>query len=111
MRHAALTVIMAFVLTGPPSFSQSHPTQTSDDKPGQVTIVGTVTSFDVGKSIEVNSNGVPHKYDLNNSDIVYSISPEVATGMTVKVMGGAVPPERGARGGKGERVLGIASEL
>ena len=57
--------------------------QSKADPPGEVVITGTVTSFEVGKSIEIDAKGVSHKYDLNNVDILYSISPEVATGTTV----------------------------
>lgn len=61
------------------------PTLTLYGQPGEIVLTGTVTNFDVGKSIEINAKGVVHKYDLNDGDIQYSISPEVATGTTVTV--------------------------
>ena len=54
-------------------------------QPGESTLNGTVTSYDAAKSIEIDSKGTSHKFDLNDGDIQYSISPEVATGMYVTV--------------------------
>src|SRR5262249_6793837 len=54
-------------------------------QPGEQVMTGTVTSFDRARSIEIDVKGVAHKYDLSNADIAYSISPEVATGLTVIV--------------------------
>ncbi len=59
--------------------------QQSNEKAGQVKVTGTVTHYEVAKSIEIDANGVAHKYDLNDSDIVYSIGPEVAEGSAVTV--------------------------
>jgi len=72
-------VVVGLALAGCLALAQS------DGKAGQVTVTGTVTRFEVAKSIEVDSGGVSHKYDLNESDTVYSISPEVAAGRTVTV--------------------------
>jgi hypothetical protein len=76
---------MSMALAALPAFSQDEQAKTSAGKPGQVVTIGKVTNFDVGKSIEVDAKGVPHKYDLNNADMSFSVSPEVATGMTVKI--------------------------
>jgi hypothetical protein len=69
-----------------PAFSKDPPAKPpSADKPGQVTVTGKVTSFDAGKSIEISSKGDRLKYDLTSTDTVYSVSPDVASGMTVKI--------------------------
>lgn len=58
---------------------------TLNAQPGEATINGTVTTYDAAKSIEIDSKGTSHKYDLNDGDIQYSISPEVSTGSYVTV--------------------------
>ena len=71
----ALTLILA----------NAHQAHASDNQAGQVVLNGTVAHYDVAKSIEVTADGTSHKYDLNDADTVYSISPEVAEGSTVTV--------------------------
>jgi hypothetical protein len=82
-KHCAV-IVMALVLGGLLASSVTVYAQ-ADSKAGQIVVLGTVTNYDVGKTIEVDAKGTLHKYDLNNSDITYSISPEVATGVSVKV--------------------------
>ncbi|HEY7336012.1 MAG TPA: hypothetical protein VH639_14080 [Bryobacteraceae bacterium] len=49
-------------------------------------VAGTVKSFDPGKSIDVEVNGVSHKYDLSKTDTLYNISPDVKAGSNVMIM-------------------------
>jgi len=86
MQKTIVTLIISMALAALPVFSQDQPAKASESKPGQMTMVGKVTNFDVGKSIEVDAKGMVHKYDLNNADTTFSIGPEVATGMTVKIV-------------------------
>ena len=87
MQRTIVTLVMSMALAAVPVFSQDPPSaKPSADKPGQVTMTGKVTSFDAGKSIEIDAKGNPLKYDLTSSDTVYSVSPEVANGMAVKVI-------------------------
>ena len=83
LKHCAI-VVMALVLSGVLSSSGTLYAQATSQA-GQTVVVGTVTNYDVGKTIEVDAKGTLHKYDLNNADTTYSISPEVATGVSVKV--------------------------
>lgn len=76
-----ITLLAAFLMLS----GYSSAAQKSDDKAGQSKVTGTVTHYAVAKSIEIDANGVAHKYDLNDSDIVYSIGPEVAEGSAVTV--------------------------
>jgi hypothetical protein len=49
-------------------------------------MMGTVKSFDPGKSIDVEVNGVSRKYDLSKTDTLYNISPEVKPGSNVTIV-------------------------
>ena len=87
MRDLATQIaVIALSVVGAAAFAQPQTAARQDSKAvGQVVVTGTVISYEVAKSIEVNASGVAHKYDLNDSDTTYSISPEVATGRTVTV--------------------------
>jgi len=49
-------------------------------------MMGTVKSFDPGKSIDVEVNGVSRKYDLSKSDTLYNINPDVKPGANVTIV-------------------------
>jgi hypothetical protein len=49
-------------------------------------MMGTVKSFDPGKSIDVEVNGVSRKYDLSKSDTLYDINPDVKPGANVTIV-------------------------
>jgi len=49
-------------------------------------VVGTVTAYEAGKSIEVEANGKKHSFDLDDSNETVSVSSEVAIGGKVKVV-------------------------
>ncbi|HLH42320.1 MAG TPA: hypothetical protein VKV74_04985 [Bryobacteraceae bacterium] len=52
--------------------------------PGAMT--GMVKSFDPGKSIDVEINGVSRKFDLSKTDTLYNINPEVKPGSNVTIV-------------------------
>ena len=85
MQKTIITFVLSMAFAALPVFSQDPPAGSSANKPGQVVTIGKVSNLDMGKTIEVDAKGVPHKYDLNNADVSFSLSPEVATGMTVKI--------------------------
>jgi hypothetical protein len=62
--------------------------QAPDSPAGQRTgaMMGTVKSFDPGKSIDVEVNGVSRKYDLSKSDTLYNINPDVKPGANVTIV-------------------------
>ena len=45
-----------------------------------------VKSFDPGKTIDVEVNGVSHKYDLSKTDTLYNINPEVKARTNVTIL-------------------------
>jgi hypothetical protein len=89
-------VCLTVALVGLPIYAQNP-----DPPAGQANaaaMAGTVKAFDPGKSIEVEVNGVSHKYDLSKTDTSYTISPEVKAGSNVTIM------ERNAPTGKEVRI-------
>src|SRR5437899_49203 len=85
MKNTLMMAALSMILAGSIVFGQRLTPNSPADQPGEVVITGTVTNFEVGKTIEIDAKGVSHKYDLNSADILYSISPEVAVGITVMV--------------------------
>jgi hypothetical protein len=61
--------------------------QNQDPPVGQANspMIGIVKSFDPGKTIDVEVNGVSHKYDLSKTDTLYNINPEVKAGTNVMI--------------------------
>jgi hypothetical protein len=49
-------------------------------------MVGTVTSFDAGKSIEVEANGKKSTFDLDDSNETVNVASDIAVGSKVKVV-------------------------
>jgi hypothetical protein len=62
--------------------------QAPDSPTGQraAAMMGTVKSFDPGKSIDVEVNGQTRKYDLSKSDTLYNINPDVKPGSNVTIV-------------------------
>jgi hypothetical protein len=82
----ALTVVcVSLAVATLPAFSQERESPPADQKTA-LNVTGTVKTFEVGKSIEVDAKGTAHKYDLTSTDMTYTISPDVKVGMTVKLM-------------------------
>jgi hypothetical protein len=77
-------VCVTVALVGLPIYAQNPDPPAGQASPAAMT--GTVKSFDPGKSIDVEVNGVSHKYDLSKTDTSYTINPEVKPGSDVTVM-------------------------
>src|SRR5579872_1221761 len=79
---------VSFALAGLTAYAQNEatPSRSSTGTNGSVTMTGTVKSYEAGKSIEIDSRGTAHKFDLSKSDANYTISPDVKVGSEVAVM-------------------------
>lgn len=83
LRMVAL-VCLALALASLPIVAQAPDPAGHGAAPGAM--MGTVKSFDPGKSIDVEVNGVSRKFDLSKTDTLYNINPEVKPGSSVSIV-------------------------
>jgi hypothetical protein len=75
---------LAVALVSLPIVAQDPDSPAGQGAPGAM--MGTVKSFDPGRSIDVEVNGRSYKYDLSKTDALYNINPEVKAGSNVTIV-------------------------
>ena len=84
LKMAALACLALTLVTLP--ICAQNPDQPAGRRAAPGAMMGTVTSFDPGKSIDVEVNGRSYKFDLSKSDTLYNINPEVKPGSNVTII-------------------------